>query len=271
MRYHIIEEVRVAKTFNELLEVRKANPYHDERGRFTTASGAVAGGTASGFKPASTIEEAREYAKTQLGFSGIVDYGYSYIDQKTVRQVSGTLDIDTVNHINGTIADIQSRYPELKGYVTNMVCENTRTYATLLHSGRDGSATLQIGAKAYKDGHKVVEENWAEDVELGYHPKGTDASSIFWHEYGHAYAAMANAKTGNKMRAIQNSTSETQWKEAAAKKLGTDSSTYGNNVSRYASVNDGELFAEAFAAYNTSNVSNEWVNAIVEAAGADRR
>lgn len=42
-RYDHIEEVSVAKTFDEIIEIVKYNPYHDARGRFTT--GGAAGGT----------------------------------------------------------------------------------------------------------------------------------------------------------------------------------------------------------------------------------
>ena len=44
-RYEYIQEVgnpqRVAKTFDEILEIKKFNPYHDARGRFASANGAT--------------------------------------------------------------------------------------------------------------------------------------------------------------------------------------------------------------------------------------
>ena len=253
------------------IEFLKHNPYHGKDGRFTSANQAATVTTA--FKPASTIEEAKEYAKTQLGFSGYVDYGYSYIDQKEVKQVSGTLDLDTVNHINEAITNIQSKYPELKGAVENLGCTNANVYAAVVFSQRDASASLMIGAKAYKDGKQKVFDAWQEDVELGYHPKGTDGNSVFWHEYGHVYAAQSNRQpnnTRNTMNAINNSVAESKWKNTAAERMGVDADSLGKNISRYATVNDAELFAEAFAAYNTG-APNKWAKAIVEAADASGR
>lgn len=37
-RYDLIEEVSVAKTFDEIIEINKFNPYHDARGRFASAN-----------------------------------------------------------------------------------------------------------------------------------------------------------------------------------------------------------------------------------------
>lgn len=254
----------VAKTF---LDILKINPYHDPtNGRFTSAPG--------GFAAASTIAEARDYAKTQLGFKQ-VDYSYSYIDTKTGQQVTGTLDIDTVNHINKTITDIQEKYPETKGYVQTMFCTNSNVYAAAVHSGRDASVHLAIGAKAFKDGIEAVEKNWQEDVDIGYHPQGTDANAIFWHEYGHVFASIANMKecgpgatTREKLNAVNNHTAETKWLEAVDSQATT--ADYGNHISRYAAKDNAELFAESFAAHNTGN-GTEWTAPIVKAAGADRR
>lgn len=284
MRYEEIKEIS-KKDFDIIIEVQKYNPYHGADGRFTSAggsitmaagsapgnnassgSGAVSGVGSGNFTPAKTVQEAREYAKTQLGFSGYVDYSYSYIDQVTLRQESGTLDIDTVNHINKTITEIQTRYPELKGYAKNLECTTSNVYAQAFISGRDGSCSLQIGAKAYKDGVQSVYDSWKGDVDIGYHPKGTDGGAVLWHEYGHVYAAKANGTTS----AIRNKDAETGWKNEAAKKLNVDADTISKNVSRYATNGADELFAEAFAAHNTGH-GTKWTDAIIEAASADRR
>ena len=261
--YDEIKEI-TKKDIAYILELKKGNPYHDRLGRFTSAGGGTA---VSGFTPAKTIEEAREYAKTALCFSR-VDYSYSYIDQKTIRQEMGTLDIDTVNHINKTITDIQERYPELKGYVKNLECTDRNVYAQAVFSGRDGSCSLQIGAKSYKDGVKSVYEDWKGDVEFGYHPKGTDGGAVLWHEYGHVYAGRENLSHGG-LNSIRNSKAEADWKNEAAVKLNVAPDSIGSKVSRYATSSDYELFAEAFAAHNTGN-GNRYTKALIDAAGADR-
>lgn len=278
--YEEIKEI-TKNDIEYILELKKGNPYHDRLGRFTSAGGGTAVG---GFTPAKTIEEAREYAKTALGFSERVDYSYSYIDQKEMRQVSGSLDIDTVNHINKTITDIQERYPEMKGAVKSLECTPSSVYAQVRFRGTDGQMSLEIGAKVYKDGVKAVYDKWAGDVELGYHPKGTDGGAVLWHEYGHVYAGLENVG----MSAVRLRVAETRWKNEASKAIASDkkyqqecamlgvdgspqavSQRYGSRVSRYASKDDGELFAEAFAAHNTGN-GNKWTKALIDAAGADR-
>ena len=177
--------------YDRIVEIGKGNPYHDPKtGRFTNAPGGGSGGVA--YTPAGTVAEAREYAKKSLGFSGTVDYSYSYIDQKTVSQVSGTLGMETINHVNRTITEIQDRYPELKGAVKNLGCTTRNVYAEVVYNGRDASASLLIGVKAYKDGLQAAHDRYAEDVDLGYHPKGTTGDAILWHEYGHVYAGIGN-------------------------------------------------------------------------------
>lgn len=274
----------LARTFFDIL---KANPWHDpSNGRFTSGPGGA-------FTPAVTIAEAREYAKTKLGFSGVVDYSYSYIDQKEMRQVSGTLDLDTVNHINEQITEIQEKYPDLKGYVKNMVCTDASVYAAVVHDGRTATASLAIGAKAYKDGIEAVNKKYLEDVELGYHPKGTDGEAIIWHEYGHVYAATKNkeacgqyASPRNILGAIHTDVAESGWRDKATQKMLSDpkmklehemlgleftaqsvSASFAKHISNYASKSNAELFAEAFAAHNTGH-GNRWTDAIIEAAGA---
>lgn len=298
-RYDIIREVRSAR-YDEIEEITKYNPYHDSRGRFTSASGgggisaAVAPGpgaagsaggattagtaTAAGnFTPATTMEEAREYAKKQLGFSGYVDYSYSYIDPATGDQVTGSLDLDTVNSIHKQITEIQAAYPQMKGAVVNATCTTANVYAAMVHSGRNAETTLAIGAKSYKDGIDSVYAKWDQDVLDGYHPQGTTGDAILWHEYGHVYAKQANvqalgpyASTRDIMGSIGSTKAETGWKTTAAAKMQTDSSTYGSKVSGYSEKDDGELFAESFAAYNTGH-STQWTDAIIEAAGAQRK
>ena len=272
--YDSITEIQ--KNIDYIEHVWKINYYHDPKtGRFTTKNGAgVSTAAGAGFKPASSVEEAKEFAKKELGFS-MVDYSYSYIDQKEMKQVSGRLDLDTINHVNGTIAEIQARYPELKGAVPNLqMSVHPSRFAETLYSGRDGSMTLAIGARKYKDGVEAVDKAWKGDVEIGYHPAGTDGSAVLWHEYGHIYASKVNLGSAtsvrDKLMAVRDKKAETEWRKEAEKKLGLADGELSAKISRYATLGDDELFAEAFAAYN-AGVTDNMVNAVMEAAGAGRR
>lgn len=266
-RYDVITEVRKSD-IEYILEIKKYNPYHGPDGRFTSASGGGGVAGVSNFKPASSVEDARNYAKTELGFSGRVDYSYSYIDQDKRTQEVGSLDIDTINHINKTITEIQARYPELKGIAKNLECTASNVYAQAYFDGRSGSCSLQIGARTYKDGTEAVYDAWKGDVETGYHPKGTDGGAVLWHEYGHVYAGKVNLDNGG-VNDVRNAAAEAGWKNQAAKKLNVSPDAVAVNVSRYATMSDAETFAEAFAAQNTGN-GTKWTKALIEVAGAYR-
>ena len=229
---------------------RKYNPYHDRLGRFASADGA--GGAA--FRPAKTQAEAEQYARQELGFWE-VDFG-------------DHLDMETINHINEQIHAVQEKYPELKGAVQSLRTAKLEegAYAqTLAHS--DGDNDIEISSMSYGRGLFALEALYAVDVKKGYHPAGTTASSIIWHEYGHILAAQATMQQmGIKTAAIfdpsqrrnfinrrRNANIENEWLNEAAQKMKISAGTLSAAISRYAKENGaGEAFAEAFAEVNCS-------------------
>jgi hypothetical protein len=315
-----------SKTFIQLIksDIEKFNPYHDRLGRFTTGggfgmsssvytgdpsrqavtfsanpktkAGAMAidrhGGVVptaygmQGGKPSETpketekpkenkkqktIEEATEYAKNQLGMKN-VDF-------------SG-MDAETANHVNETIAKIQSQYPELKGTVSTIeqyyksnVNAAMRSYPSSVTSGGDVRQDLLLGDK-YRHGMKHLAEQERQGQESGWNPPNCDISRTIWHEYGHAWINVQKAITAankepdnNYWRAVEfdgmsrKKTVEKGYIRTAAKELKTTQKALVESISRYGQTNAAETFAEAFAEYHTSSSPRAECVALMRAAG----
>lgn len=288
--------------FVEIVEVEKFNPYHDERGRFATADGYASFTTRTKdpskqhmadaavarekernakeeeskkpkrveFTPAKTKKEAVEYAQTELGFSK-VSYGTK-------------LDIDTINHINEEIANIQAAQPMVKGAVQELSTTTANCYAQVALSP-DGTMRFQVSSKAYGSGLESLKQSYARDVESGFHPAGTDYKSIIYHEYGHVMAAISSKnKVGvgahervnswdgrtEYISSLRGHTTEKAWLFSAAKKTGQKPSELMKSVSRYAQKNPAETFAEAYAEFMCSASPRAEAVAIVTASGWDK-
>ena len=289
--------------FVEIIEVEKFNPYHDAKGRFASANSATsfthrtkdpskqhwADAAAARekertagmdkkpeakvvpFTPAKTKKEAVKYAQDQLGFTK-VSYGTK-------------LDIDTINHINEQIAQVQSKYPEVKGAVSEIRTWSKQGVYAAIETNAYGSMAFLIGTQQYGKGMDSVNKSYERDLASGFHPAGTTAASIVHHEYGHVLANMsakkkagiaANGTTTDSSKAKtfaqdrRSSSTEKQWLFDAAKSTGQKPSEMMKNVSRYAQKNPGETFAEAFAEVMTSASPRKEAVAIVEASGWKR-
>lgn len=286
--------------FIKIVEVEKFNPYHDSLGRFATAQGyssftirtkdpgkqhmadmaiarekersAAAEAAAKPkftFTPAKTKKEAVAYAQNELGFTK-VSYGTK-------------LDIDTINHINEQIAKVQQQYPEVKGAVTELKTWSKANAYAAIETGADGSMNFLIGTKLYGNGLESVKRQYDSDVKSGFHPEGTTAGSIVYHEFGHVLANISAKKSlgvsangriaanytdrSNFISNRRNNTTERQWVADAAKSTGTSARQLQANISRYGQKNAGEAFAEAFSEVMGSSSPRESSVALVKASG----
>lgn len=68
-RYDHIKEVSVAKTFDEIIEVQKFNPYHDAKGRFSSANGAASFTYSPGKSKAHDMAITREQTRSATAAS----------------------------------------------------------------------------------------------------------------------------------------------------------------------------------------------------------
>lgn len=224
----------------------------------------------SNFTQAKTKKAATEYAVKELGFEK-ASYG-------------SKLDIDTINHINKQVADIQAKYPHLKGAVQEIKVSSSGKMYACIETDVTGRMTLKVSSKLYGNGLEALEQQYKADCDIGFHPKGTTAKDIVWHEYGHVYAGVEIKKAHgvgaqetmsytdyNKalkfMSDKRKGSFETQVADKAAKSTGKSVRDLQKGISRYAQKNTKELFAEAFAEFNGSaNPSPECI-ALMKAAG----
>lgn len=264
---------------------RKYNHNHDPAtGRFTTAPGGSKGSSgtntpkgdsnasetkrrahSSSFTPATTVEEARQYAKDTLGFQ-TVDYSMA----KTPGMWE-SLDLETINEINATITDIQEQYPELKGMVQDLVTGRHSDYFAVVYdpSGPQNVVDRLEVRRAAQDGLEATRQKVADDVEVGFHPPESDVSSLLWHEYGHVMAHRIRCKenSGSVWGDLESHTTESGLMAEAMKKTGyTDEVKFQESISQYAKKDAAETFAEAFAEYHTSSKPRAESVALVEAA-----
>lgn len=280
-----------AQSFMDIIE--KFNPYHDRLGRFTTAGTATSftykpgqgkmydnaiarekertaalgtGTKEDGFTAAKSKEEAVKYAKEKLN---IPDADY------------GSLDIDTINHVNQEITAIYKKYPELNGAVSSIKKDNRERVYAAAGTGYSGRSSLYIGQKQYGKGIEHLKKHYQEDVDSGFHTKDTDYRSIIWHEFGHIYAyTMCKKSLGfdtsetlgyydsqNYFKNVKGKKFEKQVVRDAAKSLKITQKELKSRISRYAEKNEAETFAEAFAEFNNSPNPRPECIAMMKAAG----
>lgn len=234
----------MAKSF---FDIFKYNHNHDELGRFCSGSGG--GGASGGFTPAKTIEEAKIFADKQLKIQ--------YANYSNCGD-----DIETINMINKQIYDIYEKYPELKGTISEITSKQTRQ-GELFSANQDfaGTRTLNIGTPC-KEGYTELKKTYEENVESGFHPKGTTIESAIWHEFGHFYEYQHTEIDGY---------GETSKKWIDKARGNVDSNVFSNSISIYATKNSRETFAEAFAEYHTSKTCRPEAIKLMEAAGVIKK
>lgn len=296
----VTEHIGKSDRFDCIEEVEKFNPYHGPDGRFTTASGATSFTirTRAGyqqrladkaiarektrheeseamkveFKPAKTKKEATTYAKNNLGFKS-VNYG--------------KMDLDVINHVNGEISKIQSKYPETKGAVHKLKFADDLPDDVVARTKLDtktGNVSLQFNANDYGQGLDYVQSFYKNGVDAGYFPKGTNYQSVVWHEYGHVLANITRKQNAGLKpdelfpkndvgpritvyRDSSNHSTEKKWVDDAAKSLGIDADEVGKRISKYAGEKRSEAVAEAFSEVNTSISPRKESEAVVKASG----
>ena len=116
--------------------------------------------------------------------------------------------------------------------------------------------------KRYFDNESGVESQYASDVKSGFHVKGTTASSVVVHEYGHVGHNLIMQKypvgstfmgqtvrNSNDVVNIMTEYAKMEANKSTGKKWGIND--WAKSISRYANENAHELVAEAFTDYFT--------------------
>lgn len=264
MRYDVITEVNKTDC---IVEVEKFNPYHDAKGRFSTADGYASFTYAPGKSKAhdNAIAREKDRQNVQSRIAGMLG-----IDQSKIQL--GDLPQKSKDSICKGVTMTLERFPELKGKVTGIEYDETlETWAcTHVLTGK-----IKVGP-AFNDYDKLATK-YRRDVKIAeFHPKGTDVDSIIVHEMGHvldgaltkagAYGGSISKNgvwrsSGDMMQTVSTRSGLTQALQqhrkdyAAQGYKGADLNHavkferrewFSKNVSGYAASDSGEFFAECF-------------------------
>lgn len=179
-------------------------------------------------------------------------------------------DLESAKSIAASYQQVFEKYPKLVGKIdapdAHPIGMNSDTYAWcyMRHSGK-----VQVNPGQYNSWQSLV-RNYEHDVHANWHPAGTTAESIVTHEIGHAIdgllareGVLGGVTASGEYRYASSSLKATVMKRAAkldpdladlmaADKAWKGSQAVAKYVSRYATKNSQEWFAECFAEYITS-------------------
>ena len=245
------EELETLKERAAYYGLDKTKDFDDYKSKYLKAVEEQAKEKTSQFTPAKTIDEAIEYAKNVLGFN-VVKYG------KT--------DVDIANIINKTIGEIQEKYPQIN---VDRIVESPKNARYFLAMEKTNymigegvtAGTLDLGSFEWKSLDSLKKEI-IEDIQSGNGVGNIDKplESIIWHEYGHQYATILEAKAFPNIdedfgKYIGNYMGKRHYYKGIVKEAKKVAKSEGwifntRNISKYASKNESEAFAEAFADIN---------------------
>jgi hypothetical protein len=214
---------------------------------------------ANDFIPASTLQEAKEYAFKE--FSVLI---------KSAEDIP----LENVNSINRRYGQLIKENPHMKGFIQEFEFTDTLgdgAYAArVLTPEGDGriSRSIQFNQEEYKN-IEVLSKKYSSLVKSGHFPKGTTYENIVDHEFAHAMAD----EMGLKMCHIDINGKFTadEWKdvrvagkafskirvEETAKKLHITAGKLQKKISRYAASDHSEAFAEAFSSVHGAKPAKE--------------
>lgn len=194
-----------------------------------------------GVRACTTVGEVEKWLRGQGWFR------VGSTDQNQLVSLSGC-DLETAQEVALAYERVFDRYPAMKGRIDAVVCKRLDggTYAQCYT--RSGGK-VEINSQYFND-HTKLAASYARDVRGGFHPVNTDWRSIVVHEIGHA----VDGTLTNMGLAGAKSRYSYDYKDVSAelrpkvmKACGLKVADTFNEVSGYATKNNREWFAEAFA------------------------
>lgn len=208
-----------------------------KEGLTPTSEGAIL----KGIRACKTVAEVEKYMRGQGWFR------VGSTDQNQLVSLTGC-DLETAQEVGLAYERVFDRYPEMKGRIDAVVCKNlgSGTYAQCYTRG---GGSVEINSRYFAD-HVKLEASYAKDVLAGFHPANTDWRSIVVHEIGHAIdGTLTNmGLAGSKSRfSYDYKDVSADLRPKVMRACGLKVSDTYRNVSGYATKNNREWFAEAFA------------------------
>lgn len=223
--------------------------WHNKYVNNRSENGDKSTGSHESFEAAKDVKEAEDYAIHELGFASASYKG---------------LDIDGANTLNRAMKKVFERYPEIQGFAGRIQAKDTDKFvaqAVLEYTDGKIQSSLNISTKYYQSDQ--LSDIIKASVDAKHWPPGTNAESIFVHEFGHlleyAYALKKRGAWVGELTppdevqliwaSIQNGTLSKEIRTNALKNLQIAETTENikNELSGYANKNSKEFLAESFA------------------------
>jgi SPP1 gp7 family putative phage head morphogenesis protein len=131
------------------------------------------------------------------------------------------------------------RYPQMKGKFLPVVCEDLSRKQAYAQASTFGGG-VSVNRSRYSR-VKQLAEDYAKDVRLGFHTKGTDYQSLVTHECGHGLDGYLTSVLGKKKSFSMD------MRKSVLKATGSTLADVGDGVSIYATKDNYEFFAECLA------------------------
>ena len=263
--------------------VEKYNPYHDSKGRFTTAGGATSFSIASrsGLEwDKKNVERAieREKQRTAGAGDGAARIKTAEDDLKTVLKEGAVvnfagMDADLAQETTDTIKRVIEKYPSCKdafaGFTTDDTDKGTFTEKdSAMACFSEGTKMIHLN-NAYYGNKAEFDAKVKESIEKQFHPKGTDYNSVVVHEMGHAIDSYVSEKIFDIWDLVGGKRVSTEIWNAdidKAKKKGEPMTgkTIRENLSGYASRKPAEYLAEGFSEVMCSSNPRPTAKSIVK-------
>lgn len=250
------------------------NPYHDKRGRFTTKAGSGAfvrpkelllwefpkkdGETNKEWLARFEAAEQEQNAYMDSFYKESEDRLKQYIGKNSMpMNLRDELEPDVVKDLADNLDAFAKVHPEIKGAIDFIRVDDLRhtTVAQFCITGNHGNG-IELNKQYYKD-RKTLKEIHKLDLETNFHTQGTDEGQYFQHELAHALNEkmdsvlfqkgldVAFKPTGNGVNKLRDVNLAQELYDKVYAEQGTDGIAV--NVSRYATINAKEFFAECIA------------------------
>jgi hypothetical protein len=250
------------------------NPYHDKRGRFTTKSESGAfvrpkelllwefpkkdGETTKEWLARFEAAEHEQDAYMDSFYKESEDRIKKYIGRNTMpMNLRDELDPDMVKDLADGFDAFAKAHPEIKGAIDFIRVDELRytTVAQFSITGDHGNG-IDLNKQYFKT-RKALKEIHDNDVAENFHTQGTDPKQYFQHELAHALEEKMNndlwkkgfdksfEPNGNGVNKLRDVNLSKELYDKVIAEVGEQG--IADNVSRYATINSKEFFAECIA------------------------
>jgi SPP1 gp7 family putative phage head morphogenesis protein len=174
------------------------------------------------------------------------------------------LDEKSMLDVERAMDSVFEKFPSLKNKFSGISVVDDLPEGAMAACGRSfGEVSL---SRSYFGKNSNISAAWQRCVESGLHPSGTSSYAAIVHEFGHSVDHIITRKGDmfDPKYIGKDATASTVIKKRVYKKLGISDGDVASGLSSYATMNDKEFVAEAFAEYVTSPTPRPIAGAVGE-------